>query len=89
MRQLPTLLSLFTFTLIAMTLVVNPATAASVESACAADYFSYCSKHNPDSPGVRSCMRANGARLSQRCVNALVANGEVSQAEVSRKTARR
>ncbi len=67
----------------------SPATAASlsVQAACASDYFAYCSKHDPDSPGVRACMRANGARLSRRCVTALIAAGEVSKAEVQRRTA--
>jgi hypothetical protein len=55
--------------------------------ACAGDYFSYCSQHSPSSPGVRQCMRANGLKLSQRCVNALVAAGEVSANEVARRQA--
>jgi hypothetical protein len=32
-------------------------------------------------------MRANGLKLSQRCVNALVAAGEVSANEVARRQA--
>lgn len=60
----------------------------SVEVACAADYFAYCSKHDPDSPAVRSCMRKNGTRLSQRCVNALVAAGEVSKSEVDHRASK-
>ena len=63
------------------------AVSASVKMACAGDYFSYCSQHSPSSPGVRQCMRANGTKLSTRCVNALVAAGEVSAAEVSRRSA--
>ena len=67
----------------------HQASAASlaVQLACATDYYAYCSKHDPDGPGVRACMRANGSKLSNRCVNALVAAGEVSKAEVERKTA--
>jgi hypothetical protein len=60
---------------------------ARVKIACAGDYFSYCSQHSPSSPGVRQCMRANGLKLSQRCVNALVAAGEVSASEVARRQA--
>lgn len=60
---------------------------ARVKLACAGDYFSYCSQHAPSSPGVRQCMRANGLKLSQRCVKALVAAGEVSASEVSRRQA--
>lgn len=59
----------------------------SVQLACASDYYAYCSKHDPDGPGVRACMRANGPKLSTRCVNALVAAGEVPKAEVERRTA--
>jgi hypothetical protein len=32
-------------------------------------------------------MRANGHKLSKRCVNALVSAGEVSKAEVERRSA--
>lgn len=58
-----------------------------VKLACAGDYFSYCSQHSPSSPGVRQCMRANGLKLSSRCVNALVAAGEVSASDVARRQA--
>jgi hypothetical protein len=58
-----------------------------VSSACASDYLSYCSQHDPDGPGTRRCMRANGLKLSQSCVNALVAAGEVSKREVARRAA--
>jgi hypothetical protein len=56
-----------------------------VSSACADDYFAYCSQHDPDGPGTRRCMRANGHKLSKACVNALVAAGEVSKGEVTRR----
>lgn len=65
------------------------AASASVQSACASDYFAYCSQHDPDGPGVRRCMRANGLKLSMTCVHALVAAGEVSKAEVARRAAGR
>jgi len=63
------------------------AVSARVRMACAGDYFSYCSQHSLSSPGVRQCMRANGLRLSDRCVSALVAAGEVSASEVARRQA--
>lgn len=63
------------------------AVSLSVQLACASDYYAYCYKHDPDGPGVRACMRANGTKLSTRCVNALVAAGEVPKAEVERRTA--
>ncbi len=63
------------------------AVSLSVQLACATDYYAYCSKHDPDGPGVRGCMRAAGPKLSDRCVNALIGAGEVSKAEVERRTA--
>jgi hypothetical protein len=63
------------------------AVSASVQSACASDYFAYCSRHDPDGPGVRKCMRANGLKLSKSCVDALIAAGEVSKSEVDRRAA--
>jgi hypothetical protein len=56
-----------------------------VQLACATDYYAHCSAYSPDSPQVRSCMRAVGNGLSKRCVSALVAAGEVSAAEVARR----
>lgn len=63
------------------------AASANVTMACASDYLAYCSKHPTEGPGVRQCMRANGSRLSARCVEALIAAGEVSRAEVKRREA--
>jgi hypothetical protein len=56
-----------------------------VSAACANDYLAYCSKHDPDGPGVRRCMRAAGPKLSPTCVNALIDAGEVSKAEVAQR----
>jgi hypothetical protein len=71
----------------ALLLGVVQASAASarVTAACASDYLAYCSQHDPDGPGVRRCMRANGLKLSMGCVNALIAAGEVSKDEVARR----
>lgn len=63
------------------------AVSLTVKLACAGDYYAYCSQHAPDTPGVRQCMRAHGSKLSQRCVGALIAAGEVSKAEVDRRKA--
>ncbi|MBL8564925.1 MAG: hypothetical protein JNM89_04340 [Hyphomicrobiaceae bacterium] len=65
------------------------AVSLAVQRACMSDYFAHCSKHAPGSPEVRSCMSRVGARLSGRCVNALLAAGEVSKAEVARRSASR
>ena len=65
------------------------AVSASVRFACASDYLANCSSYAPNSSETRRCMRKVGYRLSKRCINALVAAGEVSQAEVARKAASR
>lgn len=61
------------------------AVSSSVRMACIGDYLSYCSAHPIGSPALRSCMSANGENLSNRCINALVAAGEVSASEVQRR----
>jgi len=68
---------------------VNEASATSlaVKMACAQDYYAHCSQHQPDSPGVRKCMRAVGKNLSKGCISALVAAGEVSKSVVEKKVA--
>ena len=58
-----------------------------VQMACAGDYYAYCSKHPTEGPQVRQCMRANGPKLSRSCIDALIAAGEVSKAEVARRAA--
>ena len=63
------------------------AVSARVKIACASDYFAYCRAHAVGTPGVRRCMREAGPKLSKRCVNALVAEGEVSEADVARRAA--
>ncbi len=63
------------------------AVSLAVKMACASDYYAHCSQHTPDSPGVRKCMRAVGRNLSQGCISALVAAGEVSKSVVEKKVA--
>jgi hypothetical protein len=62
-------------------------TPLSLQLACASDYYAYCSRHDPDGPQTRTCMRANGPRLSQRCIDALIAAGRISRREVARRAA--
>lgn len=63
------------------------AVSLAVKMACASDYYSHCSQHSPNSPGVRQCMRAHGSQLSKGCVSALIAAGEVSKSVVEKKVA--
>ena len=56
-----------------------------VKQFCAADYHKYCGEYGLETATLRVCMDKNGHSLSKGCVNALVASGEVSQAEVNRR----
>ena len=72
-----------------MVLPLSSASAYSlgVKTACAGDYYAHCSAYSLESQEVRRCMRAVGRGLSPRCINALVADGEVSKEEVARRSA--
>ena len=54
---------------------------------CASDYYAYCSQYQVGSQEVRQCMRRSGPKLSKACIEALIAEGEVSRAEVDRRSA--
>ncbi len=85
-------LTLVTILLLASAVVLaTGASAASmrVKAACAGDYFAHCSKFAPNSQQTRDCMHDIGEGLSKRCVNALVADGEVSDQEVAEHTPRK
>lgn len=71
----------------ALTFPISQANAvsASVQMACMSDYFAHCSSHAVGSASLRKCMSNVGAALSNRCVNALIAAGEVSKSEVQRR----
>jgi hypothetical protein len=56
-----------------------------VTSACTGDYLTYCSSYDENSVKGRQCMRAVGTKLSQGCINALVASGEASKNEAARR----
>jgi hypothetical protein len=77
--------------LIAVPLIAAAGDASAVSTrvklACAKDYYAHCSKYSPNSPEVRACMDSVGEKLSKGCVNALVAEGEVSGKEVAERAA--
>ena len=56
-----------------------------VKKSCAADYRKYCGEYGLERAALRVCMDKAGKSLSKSCVNALIASGEVSQAEVNRR----
>ncbi len=55
--------------------------------ACLSDFRAYCKSYKVGSNEQRHCMNANGPKLSKKCINALVADGEISAAEVARRAA--
>lgn len=59
-----------------------------VRNLCRDDYFAHCPNHAVGSANLRRCMKTAGPKLSSGCIRALVASGEISQAEV-RDIARR
>ncbi len=72
----------------AAVLLPAPASAvsANVRNACVGDYFNFCAGMEVGSKELRRCFNRNGAKLSSACVSALVSSGEVSKAEVSRRS---
>jgi len=79
---------------VALSAAILPASQAAavngqVRYACAGDYLAHCASYDPDSAQTRRCMRAVGYGLSKGCLDALVAAGEVSKAEVSPRSASR
>ena len=80
-------LPLFALGLLACSAVVAEADSYSkaVQQSCASDYKKYCGEYGLESTALRGCMDRNGNSLSRTCVQALVASGQVSQAEVDRR----
>jgi hypothetical protein len=91
MKRASSIIAAFAVVLTSSALCAREAKAvsASVRSACANDFIAHCSQHDPDSPGARKCMRANGPSLSKGCLDALIAAGEVSREEVARRDRRK
>lgn len=56
-----------------------------LKQACAVEYRAYCNEYGLETAALRLCMDRNGQKLSKTCVNALVRDGQVSQAEVERR----
>jgi hypothetical protein len=56
-----------------------------VQKFCRDDYKKYCSEYGLETSALRSCMDRNGNNLSKSCVQALVRDGYISQAEVNRR----
>jgi hypothetical protein len=58
---------------------------------CKADYNRYCKQYKLGTEGLRACMSRNILKVSNRCIAALVAAGDMTQAQadnVRRKKAK-
>jgi hypothetical protein len=51
---------------------------------CRSDYNRYCKKYQLGSEGLRACMSRSIRRVSNRCISALVAGGEMTKAQAER-----
>ena len=51
---------------------------------CKADYNRYCKKYEVGSEGLRACMSRSIKRVSNKCIAALVAGGDMSKAQADR-----
>lgn len=51
---------------------------------CKADYNRYCKQYKLGSEGLRACMSRSIKKVSNRCINALVAGGDMTKAQAAR-----
>jgi len=74
----------FAFAAISIALSASTAGAVSqaVKTACSNDYHAYCDKLQVGSQELRTCMRGVATKLSKGCIQALVDNKEVTQADI-------
>jgi hypothetical protein len=56
-----------------------------VQRACASDYSRHCHEYGIESEALRLCMDRAGEKLTQACVDALVADGEISKHAVEQR----
>jgi hypothetical protein len=72
----------------AVILALAPDTAGAVTERmkrdCRTDYNRYCKKYVLGSEGLRACMSRSIRKVSKRCISALVAGGEMTQAQANR-----
>jgi hypothetical protein len=54
-----------------------------LKDACHDDYLAYCDGMAVPSPMVRNCLRTHMMQLSKGCLHSLIANGEVTKADIA------
>ena len=62
----------------------DPTITKDMQTYCINDYKKYCGDYGLQSKALSNCMYRNGKSLSPACVKALVASGQVSQAQVEK-----
>jgi hypothetical protein len=74
--------------LFASSLILVPALAYTVtereKQSCQVDYHNYCGEYGLGSEALRACMSRNIKKVSHVCVSALVAAGEMTQAQADK-----
>ncbi|HXG79237.1 MAG TPA: hypothetical protein VNJ31_07880 [Methyloceanibacter sp.] len=74
--------------LLAIALVILPGVAGAVTERqkrdCKADYNRYCKQYAVGSEGLRACMSRSIKKVSKKCIAALVAGGDMTQAQANR-----
>jgi hypothetical protein len=83
MKSVAAMLAIF-----AVTCALAPAPAGAVTSRikrdCKSDYNRFCKKYELGSEGLRACMSRSIRGVSNRCISALVAGGEMTKAQADR-----
>jgi hypothetical protein len=83
MKSVAAMLAVFAVTL---ALAPDPASAVTerMKRDCRSDYNRLCKKYELGSEGLRACMSRSIRRVSNRCISALVAGGEMTKAQAER-----
>jgi hypothetical protein len=56
-----------------------------INSVCERDYYRFCAAYSIGTPELRNCMLASRRVLSRRCIDALVAGGEVPKRYLTKR----
>lgn len=79
--------AIFALSLISVAAVAD--VSGHVKSACKGDYQRFCKSYKVGTEGLRACMSRSIKRVSNVCISALVANGDMTQAQADRVKAQK
>ncbi len=83
MKSVTAMLAAFTV-ILALAPDTAGAVTARIKRDCKSDYNRYCKKYELGSEGLRACMSRSIRGVSNRCISALVAGGEMTKAQADR-----